>query len=216
MNTINPSQTNQYLNAFNENMAKASEQIASSKEGYTDIVENKNDTKLHHAAVNVSISTHSIMNYLKVKSAESIQGNTNAQQILTNLVNGNDDYINFFNGKTTESGLSLESIGYEGKALSELTQGEAKALVSKGGFFGIDETSARVTSFVLNMTGDNLEALQESRKGLVQGFEEAKKLFGGELPDISVKTQEKSLEVIDAKIAELLKTDSEKALEKEV
>ena len=216
MNTINPSQTNQYLNAFNENMAKASEQIASSKEEYADIVENKNDTKLHHAAVNVSISTHSIMNYLKVKSAESSQGNTNAQQILTNLVNGNDDYINFFNGKTTESGLSLESIGYEGKALSELTQGEAKDLVSEGGFFGIDETSARVTSFVLNMTGDNLEALQESRKGLVQGFEEAKKLFGGELPDISVKTQEKSLEVIDAKIVELLKTDSEKALEKEV
>ncbi|MAD42591.1 MAG: hypothetical protein CL623_09395 [Arcobacter sp.] len=213
MNTINPSQTNQYLNAFNENMAKASEQITSSKEGSSDIFENKNDTKLHNAAVNVSISTHSIMNYLKVKSAESTQGNTNAQQILTNLVNGNDEYVNFFNGKTTESGLSLESIGYEGKALSELTQGEAQDLVSEGGFFGIDETSARVTSFVLNMTGDNLEALQQSREGLVEGFEQAQKLFGGELPDISVKTQEKSLEVIDAKIAELLKTDSEKALE---
>lgn len=216
MNTINPNQTNQYLNAFNENMAKASEHIASSKEVNSDISESQSDTKLHNAAVNVSISTHSIMNYLKVKSAESSQGNTNAQQILTNLVNGNNDYVNFFSGKTTESGLSLESIGYEGKALDQLTQGEAKELVSQGGFFGIDETSSRVTSFVMNMTGDNIEALQESRKGLVQGFEEAKKLFGGELPDISIKTQEKSLEVIDAKIAELLKTDAQKAAEKEV
>ena len=216
MNEINPSQTNQYLNAFNENMAKASEHIASAKSTSVESIDTQSDSKLHNAAVNVSISTHSIMNYLKVKSAESSQGNTNAQQILTNLVNGNDDYINFFSGKTTESGLSLESIGYEGKALDQLTQGEAKDLVSEGGFFGIDETSSRVTSFVMNMTGDNLEALQESRKGLVQGFEEAQKLFGGELPDISVKTQEKSLEVIDAKIAELLKTDAEKALEKEV
>ena len=216
MNDINPTQVNQYLNAFNENITKTSEQITSSKVNSLELSETTNDSKLHNAAVNVSISTHSIMNYLKIKSAESSQGNINAQQILTNLVNGNDDYINFFSGKTTENGLSLESIGYDGKALTELTQGEAKALVSQGGFFGIDETSSRVTSFVMNMTGDNLEALQESRKGLVQGFEEAKKLFGGDLPDISFKTQEKTLEVIDAKIAELLKTDAQKATEKEV
>lgn len=214
MNDINLNQTNQYLNAFNENMTKAYDQVSSSNT--FDSIDTQNESKLHNAAVNVSISTHSIMNYLKVKSAESSQGNTNAQQILTNLVNGNDEYINFFSGQTTESGMSLESIGYEGKALNELTQGEAKELVSDGGFFGIDETSQRVTSFVLNMTGDNLEALQESRKGLVQGFEEAQKLFGGELPDISVKTQEKSLEIIDAKIAELLKTDAQKEAESEV
>jgi hypothetical protein len=216
MNDINPNQTNQYLNAFNENMSKASEHISNARSASTESIDTQNDSKLHNAAVNVAISTHSIMNYLKVKSAESTQGNTNAQQILTNLVNGNDDYINFFSGKTTESGLSLESIGYEGKALDQLTQGEAKALVSQGGFFGIDETSSRVTSFVLNMTGDNLESLQESRKGLVQGFEEAQKLFGGELPDISVKTQAKSLEIVDAKIAELMKIDAEKGQQKEV
>jgi len=216
MNNINPNQTNQYLNAFNENMTKAYSQVSNSNSNKTESTDTHSESKLHNAAVNVSISTHSIMNYLKVKSAESSQGNTNAQQILTNLVNGNDDYVNFFSGKTTESGLSLESIGYNGKALDQLTQGEAKSLVSEGGFFGIDATSSRVTSFVLNMTGDNLESLYESRKGLVQGFEEAQKLFGGELPDISVKTQAKSLEIVDAKIAELLKTDVQKTAEREV
>lgn len=216
MNDINPSQTNQYLNVFNENTLKASDAIANTESSSTKSLETQNETKLHNAAVSVSISTHSIMNYLKVKSTEATQGNTSAQQILTNLVSGNNEYVNFFSGKTTESGMSLESIGYEGKALNELSQGEAKALVSEGGFFGIEETSARVTSFVINMTGDNIEALQESRKGLVDGFEQAQKLFGGELPDISIKTQEKSLEVIDAKIAELLKTDAQKAAEKEV
>ena len=209
MNSINPSQTNQYLNAFNDNMTKAYESISSSK-STTVSDDTTTESKLHNAAVNVAISTHSIMNYLKVKSTEASQGNTNAQQVLTNLVNGNNEYVNFFEGKTTQSGMSLESIGYEGKALSQLSQGEAKDLVSDAGFFGIDATSQRVTSFVINMTGDNLEALQESRDGLVQGFEQAQKLFGGDLPDISVKTQEKSLEIIDAKIAELLNIDSEK------
>lgn len=211
MNTINTNQTNPYLSAFNENMNKAYESIDNSKTTTESISET--DSKLHNAAVNVAISTHSIMNYLKVKSTEASQGNTNAQQILTNLVSGNDEYISFFEGNTTQSGMSLESIGYEGKAFTELSQDEAKELVSDGGFFGVDETSQRVTSFVINMTGDNIEALQESRIGLVQGFEEAQKLFGGELPDISVQTQEKTLEIIDAKIAELLKTDAQKEAE---
>jgi len=211
MNTINTNQTNPYLTAFNENMNKAYETIDNSKT--TTESSSQTESKLHNAAVNVAISTHSIMNYLKVKSTEASQGNTNAQQILTNLVSGNDEYVSFFEGDTTQSGMSLESIGYEGKAFTELTQGEAKDLVSDGGFFGVDETSQRVTSFVINMTGDNIEALQESRVGLVQGFEEAQKLFGGELPDISVQTQDKTLEIIDAKIAELLKTDAQKEAE---
>lgn len=211
MNTINTNQTNPYLTAFNENINKAYDIIDNSE--ITIESSSETESKLHNAAVNVAISTHSIMNYLKVKSTEASQGNTSAQQILTNLVSGNDEYVSFFEGDTTQSGMSLESIGYEGKAFTELTQGEAKDLVSDGGFFGVDETSQRVTSFVINMTGDNIEALQESRVGLVQGFEEAQKLFGGELPDISVQTQDKTLEIIDAKIAELLKTDAQKEAE---
>ncbi len=140
-----------------------------------------------------------------MKSTEITQSNTSAQQILSNLVSVNSKYINFFVGNTTQSGLSLDSIGYEGKTFTELTQCEVQELVSDGGFLGIDATSQRVTSFVMNMTGDNVVALQENRSGLAAGFEAAQKVFGRELPDISIKTQEKSLEIIDAKIAELLK-----------
>lgn len=35
------------------------------------------------------------------------------------------------------NGLDLNSIGYNGKPLNELTQDEAKALISDDGFFGI-------------------------------------------------------------------------------
>ncbi len=48
-----------------------------------------------------------------------------------------------------------------------------------------------------------LELLQKGREGIVQGFEEAKKMFGGELPEISYKTQERTLALIDEKINSL-------------
>ena len=63
------------------------------------------------------------------------------------------------------------------------------------------------------MAQNDLAALQEARKGIVQGFEDAEKMWGGELPEISYQTQEKTLKIIDEKIAELLKTDSQKDLE---
>jgi hypothetical protein len=195
--------TNPYIKAFNENMLNANEHIEKSKQN-TGNSEESNDSKLHNAAVSISISENSIATFLNTKSAQASSSNSSAQKILTDLLNENSEYVNFFSGKTMDNGFSLENIGYEGKAISELNKDEASALISDEGFFGIESTSSRVTDFVFSMTGDNLEALQQSRNGLVQGFEEALNLFGGELPEISHLTQEKTLSVIDTKIDELI------------
>ncbi|MEA3288659.1 MAG: hypothetical protein U9Q04_00645, partial [Campylobacterota bacterium] len=80
---------------------------------------------------------------------------------------------------------------------------EANDLLSEDGFFGIEQTSQRVSGFVLGFAQDDIELLKKGREGVVQGFKEAEKLWGGELPELSYKTQEKTLEIIDAKIAEL-------------
>ncbi len=37
---------------------------------------------------------------------------------------------------------------------------------------------------------------------------------GGKLPDLSYETQERTLKIVDEKIAELLKTDAQKEAEK--
>lgn len=140
------------------------------------------------------------------------QNNTNAQTTLMNIIN-NTDLYDFLSGKELDGGLSLSSIGYNGKPITELNPDEAKQLVSDEGFFGIDKTSQRVSDFVISLAGDDVEALQEARNGIVQGFNEAEKMWGGELPEISYKTQEKTLDIIDKKIAELLKTDSQKEIE---
>ena len=101
------------------------------------------------------------------------------------------------------SGLDLAGIGYNGKALGALSSDEASELVSENGFFGIANTAERIAGFVLNGAGDDVEKLKAGREGVAKGFEDAKKIWGGELPEISQKTIEKTLETLDKKIAEL-------------
>ncbi len=101
------------------------------------------------------------------------------------------------------SGIDLKSIGYEGKPISELSREEASDLVSEKGFFGIANTADRMSGFVINGAGDDLEKLKAGREGMARGYEAAKKAWGGELPEISQKTMQKALESVDKRIAQL-------------
>ena len=106
-------------------------------------------------------------------------------------------------GKSNDKSFNLSNTGYEGKPITELSTDEATALISENGFFGVSQTSQRVANFVLSFSGDDLEKLEKGREGIIKGFEEAQEMWGGELPQISYDTQAKTLELIDAKIAEL-------------
>ena len=99
--------------------------------------------------------------------------------------------------------IDYKAIGYAGKPIEALSQNEAKELVSENGFFGVQQTAQRIPGFVINGAGDNLEKLQEGRKGVLQGFEAAEATWGQKLFDISYDTLAKALETIDARIAEL-------------
>lgn len=100
-------------------------------------------------------------------------------------------------------GIDLAQIGYEGKAINELSQSEANALISENGFFGINNTANRVADFVIKGAGDDLELLKAGLKGVKQGYEEAQKLWRDTLPEISQKTQELTLKLIEERIKEL-------------
>ncbi len=101
------------------------------------------------------------------------------------------------------SSIDFEAIGYTGKAIADMTPDEAKALVSEEGYFGVTQTSDRLANFVLSGGGDDVERLQAGREGIISGFNEAEKMWGGKLPDISYETLEKALAKIDEKITAL-------------
>jgi hypothetical protein len=101
------------------------------------------------------------------------------------------------------SGVDLSQLIYNGKPITDLSQDEAKALISEDGYFGIKNTARRIYDFVAGKAGEDPEKLQAARDAVLKGFKDAETLFGGKLPDISYKTLDKLLEMIDEKISAL-------------
>ena len=97
----------------------------------------------------------------------------------------------------------LNDIGYEGKPIAELSKEEAEQLVSEDGVFGISQTSERIANFVINGSGGDESMMRAGREGMLQGFKEAEAMWGGELPEISQKTMQKALEIVDKAMYDL-------------
>jgi hypothetical protein len=140
-----------------------------------------------------------------MNTASSMKENTIAQGAASfKISDEQQEVLDFLSGKSVNDGeMSLENIGYEGKPILELTPQEAQDLVSEDGFFGVEQTSNRVANFVFSFAGDDLELLQKGKEGIIQGFQEAEKLFGGKLPEISYETQNRTLALLDEKISSL-------------
>ena len=137
------------------------------------------------------------------KSSDHTNANALAHSALLSTVDGNQDIKDFLMGLEKEGGFSLKDLGYEGKPILELNPDEADALLGDGGFFSVENTAARASGFVIAGAGDDLSRLKAGREGIVKGFEEAEKLWGGKLPDIAYKSQKLALEQIDEKIQSL-------------
>jgi hypothetical protein len=178
------------INAYKQNTGDLKES-SSKKE------EKSVEQQIKDSAVAVSISMNAQIVLFSMNVSDMTKGSSLAQSGLSEHAK---NILDFLSGNESESGMSLASIGYEGKPITQLSVDEANELLGEDGFFGITQTSDRVANFVFSFAGDDLELLQKGRDGVVQGFEEALKMFGGELPEISYKTQERTLSLIDERI----------------
>lgn len=180
------------LNAFKQNETQTGDKAGKSKEKSL-------EQTIKDSAYEVSLSMNAQIVLFSLNATDMTKGNTLAQSALA----GSQEVLDFLSGKQNEGGMSLSNIGYEGKPITQLTPDEASKLIADDGFFGVTQTSDRVANFVFSFSGNDVELLQKGREGVVQGFEEANKLFGGELPEISYQTQERTLALIDEKINSL-------------
>ncbi len=92
---------------------------------------------------------------------------------------------------------------YNDAPISELSADQALDLIGEEGYFGVNKTARRIIDFVITGAGDDLERLKAGREGILRGFAEAEKAWGGTLPEISYDTLSRSLATIDEKIREL-------------
>ncbi|MGD9552875.1 MAG: hydrogenase-4 component G [Arcobacteraceae bacterium] len=180
------------INAYKQNETQADEKNTKSKEKSL-------EQTIQDSAFEVALSMNAQIVLFALNASDMTKGNAVAQGALK----GSQEVLDYLSGKQSQGGMDLANIGYEGKPITDLTSDEANELLSDDGFFGITQTSDRVANFVFSFSGDDIELLEKGREGVVQGFEEALKLFGGELPEISYKTQERTLALIDEKINRL-------------
>lgn len=64
----------------------------------------------------------------------------------------------------------------------------AQAAIADGGEFSVQKTAERILSFAKAAIGDDPSRLDAIRAAVEKGFEEAKQMLGGTLPEISQKT----------------------------
>jgi hypothetical protein len=86
----------------------------------------------------------------------------------------------------------------EGKVLVDPeTAEQAKADIAEDGYWGVAQTSDRLVSFAIALTGGDPEKADEMIAAVKEGFKQAKETWGGELPEISQKTLDSTLEKLD-------------------
>ncbi len=153
--------------------------------------------------VKPDLSLNSRIVSMMFASGDNATPNALAQSSLSNMVENDQGIKDFLMGLESEGTFSLSDLGYEGKAILELSPDEASDLLGEGGFFSVENTAGRAVDFVLGTAGDDLSMLKAGREGIVKGFTDAEKAWGGTLPDIAYETQSLTLEKIDAKIQSL-------------
>lgn len=81
--------------------------------------------------------------------------------------------------------------------VDEETAAQAQKDISEDGYWGVKQTSDRMVDFAKALTGGDSSQIEKMRSAIKKGFEEAKKLWGGELPEISQKTYDATMKKLD-------------------
>lgn len=77
------------------------------------------------------------------------------------------------------------------------TAAKAQEEISENGYWGVKQTSERLFDFATALTGGDPGKAQEMKDAFMEGYEQAKKAWGGELPEISQKTYEATIRKFD-------------------
>jgi len=102
-----------------------------------------------------------------------------------------------------EQGINTKiTIGDSQIDLATVTPAQAQELISDNGYFGVEKTSDRIVQFAMAIAGGDPSRIDAIKAGVDKGFAEAKKAFGGWLPDISYATYDAVMQKLDKWVAE--------------
>jgi hypothetical protein len=112
-----------------------------------------------------------------------------------------------FSGQSGEYSVSITSISItiemdEGETLKDV-KNELDGMLSEDGYWGVEKTSQRIFDFAKNLAGDDPQKLEDARKAVLEGFDQAERIFGGKLPQISHDTKDAVMNKFDSYLANI-------------
>ncbi len=126
-------------------------------------------------------------------------GSSSVQGGLTELLSGLDTQ----KASSILSQIDFAALGYTGKNPLNMNADELGELLGENGFFGVNNTANRIADFVIQGAGGDLEKLQKGFEGMKRGFEEAERMWGKKLPQISQDTIDQATQKVSKHIEEL-------------
>ncbi len=81
--------------------------------------------------------------------------------------------------------------------VTEEERAAAAESISEDGYWGVNQTSQRIFDFAYALSGGDEEKMQDMLEAFKEGFSQATKAWGEDLPDISSKTYDAVMEKFD-------------------
>jgi hypothetical protein len=109
------------------------------------------------------------------------------------------DFLKLLGNLVQQQGLQWNKVvsGEQKLTVDPQTKAEATQAVSEDGEMGIKNTARRILDFARLGIGNDPSKLDTIRAAVQQGFDEAKKVFGGSLPEISNQTRDAIMATLD-------------------
>lgn len=101
-----------------------------------------------------------------------------------------------------ENGTNLAQV-FKGLEVDEETRLQAQKDTAEDGYWGAEKTSDRILEFAKGLAGDDPELAKKMLGAIKQGFEEAGKAWGEDLPGLCQDTMKLALEKVNKWIDEL-------------
>ncbi|MCL2188036.1 MAG: hypothetical protein FWC16_03175 [Defluviitaleaceae bacterium] len=102
-----------------------------------------------------------------------------------------------FNRQAQEQGIAAGTWNPQEIELTDEMRAAAAEQVAEGGYFSVEETAARILDFAVAISGGDPERLDVLRGAIEQAFENAERIWGGQLPEISQQTRAAVMEGLD-------------------
>jgi hypothetical protein len=109
------------------------------------------------------------------------------------------DFLKLLGNLVQQQGLQWNKVvsGEQQLTVDPQTKAAATQALSEDGEMGIKNTARRILDFARLGIGNDPSKIDTLRTAVQQGFDEAKKAFGGSLPDISNQTRDAIMATLD-------------------